>query len=71
MNRCKCGSYAVNDDPERMLCDKCWRDATIERLRAALWKIANYDEWPYGDYTKAYGPIPKRPLRRQGVNNDN
>jgi len=34
MTRCpKCGSYAINDDPERVLCDKCWRDAEIERLR--------------------------------------
>jgi len=33
MTRCpKCGSYAINDDPERVLCDKCWRDAEIERL---------------------------------------
>ena len=31
--QCKCGSYAINDDPERVLCDKCWRDAEIERLR--------------------------------------
>jgi hypothetical protein len=37
MNKCPtCGSYAVNDDPERGLCDKCWRDATIDDLRAKL-----------------------------------
>ena len=37
MTRCpKCGSYAINDDPERVLCDKCWRDAEIERLLGEL-----------------------------------
>lgn len=23
MNRCKCGSYAINDDPDGVLCDVC------------------------------------------------
>jgi ubiquinone/menaquinone biosynthesis C-methylase UbiE len=36
MNRCKCGSYAINDDPSRVQCDRCWRDATISELRAKL-----------------------------------
>lgn len=36
MSICKCGSRALNDDPERILCDCCWRDAEIDRLRAAL-----------------------------------
>mgnify|MGYP000968449921 CR=1 FL=1 len=41
MTRCpKCGSYAINDDPERVLCDKCWRDAEIERLRAWIARTA-------------------------------
>jgi len=31
MTRCKCGSYAINHDPARVLCDCCWRDATIEQ----------------------------------------
>lgn len=34
---CKnCGSFALNDDPERQLCDRCWRDAKIDRLRSDL-----------------------------------
>ena len=34
MKRCeKCPSYAINDDPQQRLCDCCWRDAEIERLR--------------------------------------
>ena len=36
MTQCTCGSYAINDDPNRQQCDKCWRDATIHRLTAAL-----------------------------------
>ena len=31
--QCKCGSRAINDDPHSVLCDLCWRDAEIERLR--------------------------------------
>lgn len=31
--QCKCGSRAINDDPHSVLCDNCWRDAEIERLR--------------------------------------
>ena len=34
--QCKCGSRAINDDPDRLLCDTCWRDAEIERLREQL-----------------------------------
>ena len=34
IGQCKCGSFAINDDPNRELCDNCWRDAEIERLRA-------------------------------------
>lgn len=34
--QCKCGSRAINDDPHSVLCDNCWRDAEIERLRGAL-----------------------------------
>lgn len=34
--QCKCGSRAINDDPDRLLCDRCWRDAEIERLRGEL-----------------------------------
>ena len=36
MIKCQCGSYAINDDPERVLCDRCWRDDEIERLKAEL-----------------------------------
>ena len=31
--QCKCGSFAINDDPHSVLCDNCWRDVEIERLR--------------------------------------
>lgn len=24
--KCECGSYALNDDPNKELCDICWRD---------------------------------------------
>ncbi len=34
--QCKCGSRAINDDPDKMFCDCCWRDAEIERLQKAL-----------------------------------
>jgi hypothetical protein len=34
--QCKCGSRAINDDPDRLLCDTCLRDAEIERLREQL-----------------------------------
>jgi hypothetical protein len=30
--QCKCGSFAINDDPEQVLCDRCWRDAKIASL---------------------------------------
>jgi hypothetical protein len=36
MSKCKCGSYAVNDDPAGVLCDRCWRDELIAMLRAEL-----------------------------------
>ena len=36
IGQCKCGSRAINDDPDRLLCDTCWRDAEIERLREQL-----------------------------------
>jgi len=36
MNKCKCGSYAINHDLARVLCDCCWRDAKIEQLKAEL-----------------------------------
>lgn len=31
--KCKCGSFAINDDPAGVLCDRCWRDVEIARLR--------------------------------------
>lgn len=31
-----CGSYALNDDPNKLLCDKCWRDAQITLLTERL-----------------------------------
>ena len=34
--RCDCGSYAMNHDPERELCDCCWRDMTISQLQTEL-----------------------------------
>ena len=36
MKWCKCGSGAINDDPKEKLCDRCWRDRTIKKLRKHL-----------------------------------
>jgi hypothetical protein len=37
MKRCeRCGCHALNDDPGKRLCDCCWRDAEIERLRTIV-----------------------------------
>jgi hypothetical protein len=36
VSRCRCGSYAVNDDENRTLCDKCWRDKKIVSLTQQL-----------------------------------
>jgi len=37
--RCKCGSYAINDDPARVTCDKCLLRHKIEALEIILRKI--------------------------------
>lgn len=34
----KCPSFAMNDDPDEILCDRCWRDAKIEVLKKRLLK---------------------------------
>ena len=34
-----CGSYAINDDPERKLCDRCWRDVQIEDLKVGVKRL--------------------------------
>mgnify|MGYP001435612329 CR=1 FL=1 len=39
MTPCNCGSFAINDDPQHKLCDKCWRDVEIKRLRSALARL--------------------------------
>lgn len=36
MSQCKCGGYAINDDPAGLLCDRCWRDEEITRLKSKL-----------------------------------
>lgn len=36
MRQCKCGSYAINDDPKRAACDSCWRDAKIAALESEV-----------------------------------
>ena len=57
MGQCKCGSYAVNDDPAGLLCDRCWRDAEIARLRevvleqADLRAFVDEDEFDEEDYS--------------------
>jgi hypothetical protein len=33
---CACGSRAINDDPQHVLCDRCWRDAEIGRLNRQI-----------------------------------
>ena len=40
MNQCQCGSYAVNDDPDGVLCDRCLRDIEIEKLRMENLQLA-------------------------------
>ena len=37
--QCKCGSFAINDDPEQALCDRCWRDAKIASLEANVARL--------------------------------
>ena len=39
MNQCRCGSYAINHDPKRKLCDCCWRDATIAKQRNEIGRL--------------------------------
>ena len=34
MDRCKCGSYALNDAPESGLCDVCYQKARVAALEA-------------------------------------
>ena len=36
MKMCKCGSFAINDDPDGVLCDKCLLRAEISRLKGEL-----------------------------------
>jgi hypothetical protein len=48
MKRCKCGSYAINDDPKEALCDLCWRDVEICRLQAI--ESALHDGMSLRDY---------------------
>ena len=36
MKICECGSFAINDDPDGVLCDKCLLQAEIDKLRQAL-----------------------------------
>lgn len=58
MNRCKCGSYALNDAPETGLCDVCNQKAKVAALTAerdALReKVARMMEW-----AKALNPESK------------
>jgi hypothetical protein len=35
----KCPSFAMNDDPDEILCDRCWRAAKIEVLKKRLLKM--------------------------------
>lgn len=39
MRQCKCGSYAINDDPKRAACDSCWRDAKIAALESEVKRL--------------------------------
>jgi uncharacterized small protein (DUF1192 family) len=41
-NNCACGSYAINDDPERVLCDVCLQVRRADELqeRIALLEVA-------------------------------
>jgi hypothetical protein len=40
MNSCKqCGSLALNDDPQKLLCDRCWRDDQIVAQKAEITRL--------------------------------
>ena len=64
MIKCQsCSSYSMNDDPERRLCDNCWRDEQIVALRRDLSQAVDalqelYD-WqngcPLPTYEKGWG----------------
>lgn len=36
MKICECGSFAINDDPDGVLCDKCLLQDEIDKLRQVL-----------------------------------
>lgn len=42
---CKCGSYAINDDPKGALCDKCFRDVKISALKAQRDELLELLKW--------------------------
>lgn len=35
LNKCKCGSYAINKDPSRVLCDVCLQAARADEAESA------------------------------------
>ena len=44
MKICKCGSFAINDDPDGVLCDKCLLQAEIDKLRQVLEDLKCYED---------------------------
>lgn len=50
MRICDCGSAAINDDPERELCDRCWRDRKIADLTDLIRHMNRWSEHPGRGY---------------------
>jgi len=54
MEQCKCGSYAVNIDPEYKVCDVCFYKNRLVQAEEKFYKIQSWCEaFPFSDFEKA------------------